>query len=442
MPMGTLVQLNSVSSKMNEIDALLIGNPEVSLFETVYMRYSNFAVNTVRSVFYTGADFGKISKCILTPENGDLISKITLNVKLPSLNITKTKKTPHKNCACKECINEKYRNDLNYGWVNSIGHALINSTWIEIGGKKIDKQYGEWMEIWSELTLPIEKRNAYYQMIGKVENSSFNVNTFQNEMDLYIPLNFWFCKNYGAALPIMCLYNQQVELVIDFRTFNMCWVKSSKKVGNPRKKKFFAQLLIDYVYLGEIEREKLYKNSHKYLIETVQCAESNNSDDYNTIVNLPFENPIKEIIWVTSRNDAKKTPTGTYKGTNYSNGNNWFNFSLTLPYHLPHTIETFDHATLKINKDYIFDKMGAKYFRLVKPFYHHTRNPTKYIYTYPFCLKPETYQPNGYMNFSNIENISLILRHQNLNKLSITTKVYGVGYNFLVIVGGMGYLLF
>ena len=46
-------------------------------------------------------------------------------------------------------------------WTNSLGHALIKSVSIEIGGQKIDTHYGEWLEIWNALTQVSEKENGY-----------------------------------------------------------------------------------------------------------------------------------------------------------------------------------------------------------------------------------------------------------------------------------------
>jgi hypothetical protein len=441
MPSGSLVQLTTTAGSISDINYMLVGDPQISFFKSVYMRYSNFSINTVALAFYNGATFGKIARCLLTPctnddnnndECGDLISKITLNIKLSSLNIsTKKKKKSHINCACKDCLTERYENKINYGWVNSLGHAIINSCWIEIGGKKIDKQYGEWMEIWSELTIPNEKKNAFYQMIGKVNNISHTMNTFPNEMDLYIPLNFWFCKNVGLALPIMCLYNQEVELVVDFRKLGECLIMSDNKKNIIKiiKPTFNAKILIDYIYLENEERKKLYNESQTYLIEEIQREHVTNINSNSSIVPLYFKNPVKEIIWIVQKESAlKKSRLFDFSGNQNS--------------------DSFNTASLKINKNYVFDKMSAQYFRLVKSFYHHTRNPTKYIYTYPFCLKPETYQPNGYLNFSNINNVNLILNHDNLinnNNLvneNIAIKVYAVSYNFISISGGFLYKLF
>ena len=158
MPAGALIQLVAASG---EQDLYIIGNPQITFFNTVYRRHTNFSIDTVNEIFSTPAGFGKTAKCIL-PKKGDLISNITLNVKLGSLNpnydiaITAAENADHidcddvidddgnvidNSCPCRSCIEDSAVDEIKYSWVNSLGHALIKSTWVEIGGKKIDKHY-------------------------------------------------------------------------------------------------------------------------------------------------------------------------------------------------------------------------------------------------------------------------------------------------------------
>ena len=81
----------------------------------------------------------------------------------------------------------------------SIGHALLKKVEIEIGGITIAEDYGTWMEIWDELTLPEEKKFGYYDMIGKHEY--FNVTMQQGPLHLRIPFKFWFCRHIGSSIP-------------------------------------------------------------------------------------------------------------------------------------------------------------------------------------------------------------------------------------------------
>lgn len=446
---GSLIQLNA---PLDNFDMKLIDKPHTSFFHSVYMRYHHFSIGTTVAKFQNSVDFGKQGRYSLKT-TGDLISKITLNITLETLNKNKKNKNKNKNsnnhnsslCSCEECLNNKYSKDDYYGWVNALGHALIKSTWIEIDGKIIGELTGEWLEIWSELTLTNEKRSSYYEMIGKVDPMSFTTNTFDKGMDLFIPLNFWFCKNTESALPLFCI-NSDVYLVVDFRKFNECWVKSSKNIGVPTKPKFSASLIMDYIFLGPTERESFKKSSHKYLFEEIQHVSSSNISNNKTIIDLQFKNPVKELIWVVQRSNATVSPGGTYKNTNYPIGNDWFNYSLDLSSNGKYNIDPFMYASYKIDREYIFKDMKSKYFRLVEPYYYHTRNPRTYIYTYSFSLEPEDHQPSGYHNFNTINNQQLIINFNDklINKLSINfnVRVYAVSYNRLIVKDGLYNLQF
>ena len=154
-------------------------------------------------------------------KDGDLISDLSLYVKLDSLNLSNSNniciKDLNMNCPCNKC------NESNiFSYVNSIGHALIEYVELEIGGYLIDKQYGEWMEIWNELTLNEEHKNGYKNMVGK----DIEITT---EKTLIIPLQFWFCKNIGLALPLIALQYHEVKLNIKIADFkNLCYKEIKK----------------------------------------------------------------------------------------------------------------------------------------------------------------------------------------------------------------------
>lgn len=219
-----------------EQDVFLMDDPEITLFKTVYYKHTPFSIETVEEFFENDVNYGKTSKCCLN-KIGDLVSNMCLQIHLPSLNnsyyeymnaLNKTTKTSHdhnKNncgcgssynqylpietrckCACPSCLDYLYREDVQFSWVNSIGHALIESIEIQIGGVTIDRQYGEWLEIWTELTQPQEKKIGYYTMIGKVDAAAFNACTFSDELDLLVPLNFWFYELLARTNAFYCIF--------------------------------------------------------------------------------------------------------------------------------------------------------------------------------------------------------------------------------------------
>lgn len=425
---GGLIQLIAIG----EQDTYLTKQPEITFFKTVYRRHTNFAIETYEEIFNNGTGFDKRITCNIQ-RHGDLLSNVCLQVELPSLNDTSRP--------------EKY-----FSWVNAIGHALIDYVDIEIGGSVIDKQYGEWLEIWSEFTQTAEKRLGYHEMIGKKE--SFNCQN-TGPMTLFIPLNFWFCKNIGLALPLISLQYHSVKINIKFNPFEKCWVS---KIGTPKDLKpidinqIKTSLLIDYVFLDLKERKKFAQESHMYLIEQIQFNGDTEYSKNNTIVNIPlnFNHPMKELFWVVQRHDVINTrfssedPDDPY---NWNNGNDTFNFSNFRSKKATIT-ETFDKMTLLFNGQQRFKDFTAKYFRLLQAYQYHTRIPSDYIYCYSFALKPEEHQPTGTCNFSRLDNVTLRMiknKPDNVNRnymSDYSVRVYGINYNVLFITGGMAGIAF
>ena len=460
MTAGGLIQIITASG---EQDRYLTANPEITFFKAVYKRHTNFSIETIEEVFYNSEGFGRQARCII-PRKGDLISNMMLYIKLGSLNpkfhnqMQKNINTQHDNtksiinrdgeiynkCACINCLTKNGKDKLEYGWVNSLGHALAKSITIEIGGQRINKQYGEWYEIWSELTLTEEQRLTYYEMIGKVDQKSFKSTTFTGPMELFIPLNLWFCRHKGLALPIMGLFYHHVELIVDFRSFDELWVTNKKNAQPPKIPSMQCQIYIDYVYLDTDERRAFYQESNIYLIEQLQCIDNCNAlGSSATIILDQLNHPCKELVWVLQRNDVTCKPDGLYDGTRYPKGNDWFNYS---PFTVPSTTikeETFSSAKITLNGIDRFREKPAKYFRLCHPYLYHTRGPSKYIYVYSFGFCPEDLQPQGQMNFSRISNAALFLKMKSRRPFSeFTVRTYATNYNVLIITAGMGSLLF
>jgi hypothetical protein len=89
-------------------------------------------------------------------------------------------------------------------WVHSIGLVLIQEVYIEIGGQKIDDQYGNWMYIWNELTQTANQYDNYQVMIGNTVALTTAAARIE-AATLHVPLEFWFNRNIGLALPLIAL---------------------------------------------------------------------------------------------------------------------------------------------------------------------------------------------------------------------------------------------
>ena len=153
-------------------------------------------------------------------------------------------------------------------WINA-GHALIREYSIHIGEKEIEKQYGIWLEIWSELTIPDDKRAGYNLMVGK--HNVFNNSLQTGQLRLHIPLQFWFCRNIGLALPLIALQREDVIIKISF-------AKASELITANRpyfyKPMIDADLDVRYYFLGDAERKVFTRRKNVYLIESITNSNS------------------------------------------------------------------------------------------------------------------------------------------------------------------------
>ena len=267
---GGLMQLVAYGAQ----DVYLSGNPQITFFKVVYRRHTNFSVEPIQQTWNGAADFGRTVTCNIN-RNGDLITNMYVAVKL----------------------NAQPAGGPAWGYVNRLGHAMIESVKIEIGGSKIDEQYGDWLNIWYELTHKTGQVRGYSKMIGDVsEVTSVNSNA-TDAYQMYVPLQFWFNRNNGLALPLIALQYHDVRVTLKFRDALAC--VNFAGVNAPTLNNLMADsyLLIDYVYLDSEERKRFAQASHEYLIEQLQFTGSESLTAASNKYRLNFNHPSKYLIW-------------------------------------------------------------------------------------------------------------------------------------------------
>lgn len=173
-------------------DVYLTGNPQITFFKVVYRRHTNFSVETIDHSFSGVPDFGRRSTVTIT-RNGDLVTKMYLRAVLPDV---------------KEPTGNDGDENTKFAWVRRLGYAMIKSVELEIGGSKIDKQYGNWMNAWYELASAQEHDAAHAKMVGDyaylTDLSAPDADGYcKRARTLFVPLYFWFCRNNGLALPLI-----------------------------------------------------------------------------------------------------------------------------------------------------------------------------------------------------------------------------------------------
>jgi len=306
---GGLMQLVAYGAQ----DVFLTGTPEITFWKVSYRRHTNFAMESIEQTFSGQADFGRRVTCTLS-RNGDLAYRTYLQVTLPQIDQD-----------MKGATGAVYAR-----WLDFIGEQLVAQVEVEIGGQRIDRQYGDWMHIWNQVTLSKEQQAGYYKMIGNTTQLTYITDPgFANvsgpcaaaggpaqvcaprnalpETTLYVPLQFWFCRNPGLALPLIALQYHEVKINIDFRPIGEClWaVKSlTEATGTQSVSQAYQQslvaasLYVDYIFLDTDERRKMAQNPHEYLIEQVQFTGDESVGSSSNKIKLNFNHPCKELVWV------------------------------------------------------------------------------------------------------------------------------------------------
>lgn len=341
---GGLMQLVAYGAQ----DIFLTGNPQITFFKFVYRRHTNFAMEYIPQYFNVNPDFQTssrtISRCKIN-RNADLVYDIYLVFETPSIYST---------------------SEENFQWVKNLGENLMFSSQIYVNGLRLDIQYSQWLNVWSQLTIDVSKRKSYDKLIGnttdmiypQIYNGVFNNTnspTIYGKM-LYIPLRFWFCLNPGLAIPLIALQYTEIYIDIEFYELNhlfTMWdgltpdefydyainnptiplqpgqkitaidlVNQLSEQGFTGPQTYFwkfvngsngpgiwnenCYLLCNYIYLDEDERKRFSAVSHEYLITQIQSEEFQGLNGVNYL-ELKLNNPVKELIFVTQRSDVNKT---------------------------------------------------------------------------------------------------------------------------------------
>jgi len=324
---GGLMQLVAYGAQ----DVYLTGNPQITFWKVTYRRYTNFAIESIEQTFNGQADFGRRVQCTIS-RNGDLAYRTYLQVTLPEIN---------------QSMGSTTAAPVYARWLDFPGEQLISQVEVEIGGQRIDRQYGDWMHIWNQLTMTSEQQRGYFNMIGNTTQLTFLTDPSFNNVDgpcdavaprqvcaprnalpettLYIPLQFWFCTNPGLALPLIALQYHEVKINLDIRPIDEClWAvsnlsptTSASVAATPAYNQSLvaASLYVDYVFLDTDERRRFAQNPHEYLITQLQFTGDESVGSSSNKIKLNFNHPVKELIWVV-QSDKNVDYCSSFTGDN------------------------------------------------------------------------------------------------------------------------------
>jgi hypothetical protein len=317
---GGLMQLVSYGAQ----DIYISGNPQITFWKILYKRHTNFAVESIEVTFNGQADFNKRVTAVIN-RNADLMYKTYVQVVLPEIALGAGG------------LSGLTGNGAGFRWLNYIGHRLISQVELEIGGQRIDRQYGDWMQIWTQLSTDAGNVKVLDTMLGNTHDLVLTKRSTGLELDatcsasettiscvprrgtpaktLYIPLQFWFCRNPGVAIPLIALQYHEVRINVDFETWQNCqYAEATVGVPTPAPAQSLAaaSIYVDYVYLDTEERRRFAQQSHEYLIEQVQYTGAESITSSSNKVQLNFNHPVKELQWVVQRDSFVDCSTAAW----------------------------------------------------------------------------------------------------------------------------------
>jgi hypothetical protein len=338
---GGLLQLVAYGAQ----DAYITGNPHITFWKVLYKRHTNFAIEAFR-VNFTGAPAYGQRLVAVVNRNADLIWKTYVEVSLPDMTTPATDPV------------------WSSGAERRIGYLLLKQIEVEIGGQIIDRHYGEWLYLWESLTADYDTSVKLDSMVGgSLGGTSTAALTCRGRPNvLYIPLQFWFNRNPGLALPLIALQYHEVrfnitladstDLIASTNFANISQAASA--LPAPRD----MALYLDYVYLDVEERRRFAQESHEYLIDQLQYTGQQTITTASGRLDLTLNHPVKELIWVFQ--DARKTDCGS-------------DLTISTGYTQPFSYnDIVNRARLQLNGQDRFDERYGDYFWKVQPYQHHT----------------------------------------------------------------------
>tara|TARA_B100000963_G_scaffold223353_1_gene194733 strand:+ start:27 stop:1163 length:1137 start_codon:yes stop_codon:yes gene_type:complete len=323
----------------------------------------------------------------------------------------------------------------------NLGNTLLKEMELEIGGQRIDKHYSHWLTIWQNLTevnptgasgsvgtaggtepssgATLSQLMAYNHQGATLDDGNAATKALNAAPGkAFVPLQFYFCRNPGLALPLIALQYHEVKISLTFASLTNLTANGATDATVSSLSS--AKLWVDYIYLDTDERRRFAQQSHEYLIEQLQFQQTTGAS-----AELNFNHPVKELIWCTQ---PAATPTATAGPST------------------PVALTTGNNFQIKLNGHDRFAARDRNYFTRAQVHQHHSGyggvTVADSIAVYSFALRPEEHQPSGSCNFSRIDNARLV-QSAGVASLSATNlNVYAVNYNVLRIMSGMGGLAY
>jgi hypothetical protein len=462
---GGLLQLVAYGAQ----DAYITGNPHITFWKVLYKRHTNFAIEAMRVNFTGSPTYGQRVVAVVN-RNADLVWKTYVEITLPD---TTGPDLPGSEGASDDIY-------WSAGGRRRLGYLLLKQIEVEIGGQIIDRHYGEWLYLWETLTADFNTAYKLDSMVGGEYQGTVSTSLTCGGRPpvLYVPLQFWFNRNPGLALPLIALQYHEVRfnIIMGDSTDLVSTNASNSSADNINKAAAALPALkdmclyVDYVYLDVDERRRFAQESHEYLIDQLQYEGQQQITTSSARLDLTLNHPVKELIWVFQ--DARLSDCA-YVGQ-IPDVETGVTSTSTQPFAYNDIV---NRCRLQLNGQDRFDERFGDYFWKVQPYQHHTagganpayavlnsvvnttaganRDPlllgrTNPINVYSFAIQPEEHQPSGTCNFSRIDSATMVFDSVTSGTAGsfpnktypYNFRLYAVNYNIFRIMSGMGGLAY
>jgi hypothetical protein len=450
---GGLAELVAIGAQ----DAHIVGNPEVSFFQSSYKRHSNFSSVIEREVIQ-GVPRNNGYSTIRFERKGDLLSYVYLMAK------------------------NSYSTVIQPTW-----STIIDKIELYIGGQKIDSQDYNFS---AYISTEIMANSLSKSIFGPGPSGKDNTNFFY-------PIKFWFSENWQSALPLIALQYHDVEMRIYWGTdispldtaiaTAITNYKAAQDAG-------FAATDSPATHLDRAALEHAFKaaadivapatglalvdaltaagitgytvdgttglitgdvlvdsgapnytaTSLNYTATDAILVGSSSIEAWSRYVFLdePERRMMSERPMDMLVHQVQSIPTPNDKTTELA-----FNHPIKFVASTASAFAANQKVLLQLNGTDVGEKKQAiPHYSAVSAYHHQTQsgtdaaNSTNGYYSVslmiPFCLDASKLQPTGTCNFSRMDSARLI------NDSSINGPIYAVNYNILRVQNGMGGLLY
>ena len=422
-------------------DAFFTNNPEYTYFIKNFQKHTNFGPFFVDLDVRGEIEFGNTLRCTIPQNQGDLLKTVSLKVELGP-------------------INESFDGYTGFGYVESIGHAMIEYAELYIGDNLIQHVPSDYLAIYSDNYVTQTKQHNLAKLVGKppLELSGTAVATktiagylgvAATDQKFFVDIPFYFYNNPELSIPLCAITNQEVEIVIKLRDVKDCvwgydaaYNSSIFYLGDTIQTKGLIKsikLTTEMVSLNEEEKQKIISTKVDYIITQIQESKAIIPVNTTTVFKhkLEFKNPIKELFFMIQR--KRQVVDGFFISTfNYDSPNQIINNEYTNLEHLKSLELTLDDAII------LNEETGSIInLRAVQSGIHHTRTQLfRRYYSYSFALEPERWYPTGQRNFSLVKEQILKFSLHPDTVAEREVRVLGLSYNILRVENGIAKTLF